>query len=953
MKAAEGQRTPADRHVGRRARSALLLVAGLVAASVAVPVSGAAASSEMTGATRSESFSEALLATPRTFRTALVAVSRPGNDPALIVRLTKWTKLLRELLPAYWTAATDGLSALEIPPVETLADQAGTGAERELAEAFYRTHADEYDFLLFVALWRSGDPVGRHTTYKQTQAGTGETIASYRRVPGADRLLGVNMLFPEASSLDADDPLVATALHEIHHQWCCSLLAPDGYGVDRYALLDGDPGSHWSRFLFVPPRPRIPIIGGGSYRGGGWAENGDGTFTPDCTYAAFTPNSYHFGKLGLYLMGLIPAEQVPPVQLLIPESGPTGKTGHCSDPTTIRARKISIPIDAIIRTNGIVARVERPDISSVRAGLHSRWLAQAASPRLTRGEKKWLWVAFQNTGSRAWIRGTFTEVRLGVSGDDTSIARSGIAVNWLSPTRLAVQSESAVYAGYVATFAFQVEGVRSGTYRLNVNPVVDGVQWLEDDGVHFEIVVEEAPLQGVPTKVVYLPNVTKRLGGEAGWQTPFIVQNVGSSTTDLEITFFAFGDGALVTRRIVRGLMPGRSFAELPNADPDLPPEGQFSVVVRSFGSDIVSVVNAQRADGSPRAEAMSYAGSSAGATSVYLPYVAKAVGGWTTTMVVQNLGSSVTTVTATFVGKDGASAATLTRQLTGGRSQFIDPSAEPALQRGSEYSVTLSASQPIAAVVNAHNDAASEPSPRAASYNGVPGPEVGSTTYLPHFFASFSTNPGRIVVQNAGQTSARPLLTFRSLAGAGSKTALAPASIAPGAAWAFDVTQSLDGSGTCLTVGRPECLGDGEYSVVVSGGRFAVAALQLDRSTAVAFTGRASGAPRLHLPNATRSLGGVDGWTTPILLQSAGATVATLRWYRFSDGALVHTQTIDGIAPGATVRLDPRILSALTDDGQYSVTIDANGGIVAIVMQRNAFAGDGAMTYEAFPTQP
>ncbi|TME63263.1 MAG: hypothetical protein E6I54_07505, partial [Chloroflexi bacterium] len=32
-----------------------------------------------------------------------------------------------------------------------------------------------------------------------------------------------------------------------------------------------------------------------------------------------------------------------------------------------------------------------------------------------------------------------------------------------------------------------------------------------------------------PTTTIYLPNITKMLGGQDGWNTPFIVQNVGAS----------------------------------------------------------------------------------------------------------------------------------------------------------------------------------------------------------------------------------------------------------------------------------------------------------------------------------------------------------------------------------------------------------------------------------------
>ncbi|HVR89170.1 MAG TPA: carboxypeptidase-like regulatory domain-containing protein, partial [Candidatus Limnocylindria bacterium] len=46
-----------------------------------------------------------------------------------------------------------------------------------------------------------------------------------------------------------------------------------------------------------------------------------------------------------------------------------------------------------------------------------------------------------------------------------------------------------------------------------------------------------------PSTTVYLPNVTKTLGGPTGFQTPFIVQNTGSASTNLEVSFYRFSNG--------------------------------------------------------------------------------------------------------------------------------------------------------------------------------------------------------------------------------------------------------------------------------------------------------------------------------------------------------------------------------------------------------------------------
>ena len=254
---------------------------------------------------------------------------------------------------------------------------------------------------------------------------------------------------------------------------------------------------------------------------------------------------------------------------------------------------------------------------------------------------------------------------------------------------------------------------------------------------------------GVPTTTIFLPNITKMLGGPSGWVTPFIVQNVGVKKATLEVSFFRFSDGGFVVCRKITDLAPATSFADFPNNDTDLPADTQFSVIVKSFGSEVVSVVNEHQGLGTPaRQEALSYNGLTVGATTVYLPFVARAEAApcsavpqteatcnlrWVTTFVMQNFGTADAAVTARFVSYDGASSATLTRVIAPGRSRFIDPSVEAQLRAGRYYSVVLTATQPIGVIANAHDDA-----PTAAAPRGTPPARAGPRAGRP------TTEPGR-----------------------------------------------------------------------------------------------------------------------------------------------------------------------------------------------------------------
>jgi hypothetical protein len=475
---------------------------------------------------------------------------------------------------------------------------------------------------------------------------------------------------------------------------------------------------------------------------------------------------------------------------------------------------------------------------------------------------------------------------------------------------------------------------------------------------------------GQPTTTIYLPNITKTLGGPDGWVTPFIVQNIGTAATTLEVSFYRFGDGALMACRKIGGLQPYTSFADVPNNDADLPGDSQFAVVVRSFGAQVVAVVNEhQNEHSATRAEALSYTGFSAGATSTYLPFIAKPTPApcpavpqteltcnlrWLTTFIMQNLGTAVATVTARFQSYDGAVTATLTRTITPGRSQFIDPSVEPGLTAGRYYAVTLTSTQPVGAIVNAHDDAPTQTAPRAFSYNGVAQPTAGDifVPYVRRDGGAARSLPGGVAIQNAGPSDATPTLTFQRLGGAGPVSISAPAPIKPGAAWHFDpeIYASVGGYQLCAAAGPGRCIDLGEHSLVVSGGTFAVVSAVLAPGNAMGFSGAPAETNRAFVPNVTRTLGGPSGWTTPIVLQSNGATGAVLRWYRFADGALILRQTVGPLSRGASLRIDPRSVAGLADNTQYAVVVDAqNGNLAAIVTELTFTGGDGTMAYEGF----
>ena len=459
-------------------------------------------------------------------------------------------------------------------------------------------------------------------------------------------------------------------------------------------------------------------------------------------------------------------------------------------------------------------------------------------------------------------------------------------------------------------------------------------------------------MAGTPTQTIYMPNVTKTLGGAQGFQTPFIVQNSGITPTTLEVSFNKFSDGSCVARRTTSLLAPGASYADVPNNDTDLPDNSQFSVTVRSFGASVVSVVNQHK--GSIEADA--YSAVSAGANTVYLPNVVRSFYGFHSPAIIQNLGQVPTVVTATYQSFDGsAPTKVFTRTISPGQSQFIEPNSDdpnlgaPGLVNGKQYAVTMTSPQPISVVLNTHNDDPGVAQPVFYSANGI---STGAPTVY-GAYAVKNANGNRvstIVVQNLSAGPVTPSLTFTPLGGGATQTFSAPAAVPAGGAWAYDPRfisgiASTDQTKLC-SAPSATCLGNGEYSFTADGTGGTVAAMVnvIGPDSAMGYTASPTPAANYDLPNVLASYG---GWTTPIYLQSVTATSATLTWTPFTGGAAT-TQTVS-LTPGATTRIDPN--ASAPQGRQYGVTVTSGGGtLAAIVMELHNAGGDNAMIYGGFP---
>jgi uncharacterized protein YkwD len=125
----------------------------------------------------------------------------------------------------------------------------------------------------------------------------------------------------------------------------------------------------------------------------------------------------------------------------------------------------------------------RPD-----SGYHARWSAQSPDPIVTAGDMATLVVALENTGSRGWHRGVADQQANLAASDPQDADHLDPAADWLSVNRVTSTTTEYVGPGELGWFAFTIRAPStSGDYRLGLRGVVEGVRWLEDDGIFFTV----------------------------------------------------------------------------------------------------------------------------------------------------------------------------------------------------------------------------------------------------------------------------------------------------------------------------------------------------------------------------------------------------------------------------------------------------------------------------------
>ncbi len=187
---------------------------------------------------------------------------------------------------------------------------------------------------------------------------------------------------------------------------------------------------------------------------------------------------------------------------------------------------------------------------------------------------------YTNGGQRSWVKGAVgQEARLGAGwtfgdpanpADNTNDFNGGWSVNWLSSNRLAAQTESTVLPGTNATFTYTGKipaGAPAGRHAIKAQPVVEGVQWLENYGYYQGFDVQVTGVAAAPTiSSVTTPNGTARV--QVCFNKPMATSD-GFSIDDLDhFTISGFtitastpnADGTCTTLTLTAGLTKDQTF---------------------------------------------------------------------------------------------------------------------------------------------------------------------------------------------------------------------------------------------------------------------------------------------------------------------------------------------------------------------------------------------------------
>jgi hypothetical protein len=255
----------------------------------------------------------------------------------------------------------------------------------------------------------------------------------------------------------------------------------------------------------------------------------------------------------------------------------------------------------------------------------------------------------------------------------------------------------------------------------------------------------------------------------SGWLTGVQIQNIGTGPATVSVSYYAKDTTNVYTFTPASTIAANSSLnisgSEATGWSPSQPPSGFIGSAVVESDQPILAIVNETNG-----VAAGQYKGASGSTeTSVSVPLVKYSLGGKSSEITVQNIGTATTTITVNYAGKIGATpvSGTDTHAIDANKMWVFSPAGIVGAGFLGAANISSSGGVPITAVSNEFfSDAAN------ANYNKVLqaanafGSAAGTTTlYVPIQKKNFPVANGKstgLQVQNLGASAANISVTWR-----------------------------------------------------------------------------------------------------------------------------------------------------------------------------------------------
>lgn len=267
--------------------------------------------------------------------------------------------------------STSNVGSGNIALIESQREVADSDLLTEVAKEFYKHHPDQYDMLV---LWSAKEFAPGHSFYwpvKNDVPGIcyehgGPEFFDNSADFGSRNLQGIVWMGPDwITNTDkglGPRSVLGILAQETGHRWAATVHFIDhNLDTDSSALLEDF--YHWNFYLNT----------GASPMGGNQWESQGGSL-----YQALPVDHVKYCRLDLYLMGLLPAEEVDPLGLLVnvrnqndlSDTGPSKVYSRTTEPVTVEADVMEVSIEQIIEAEG----KREPDVGFNAATIRQAWI---------------------------------------------------------------------------------------------------------------------------------------------------------------------------------------------------------------------------------------------------------------------------------------------------------------------------------------------------------------------------------------------------------------------------------------------------------------------------------------------------------------------------------------------------------------------------------------------------